>query len=800
MFYRKFLVFVPVMFWCMALSAQFTLEGKITDKASGLPLQGAYIALQNTYRQTVTSADGSYSITKVKSGTYEVSVSFIGYLTYQQKIAINSKQHLDVQLERKTFMSDEVIISSTRAGERTPVTYEDISHDRLVQRNMGQDLPVLISLSPSVVTTSDAGNGVGYTAMRIRGTDMTRINVTLNGIPLNDPESHDVFWVDLPDVASSVGNLQIQRGVGTSTNGASAFGASLNLQTSGLRADPYAEVSSAYGSYNTLKNSASFGTGLLQKCISFDGRFSKVHSDGYVDRASSDLSSWFLSSGFYRGRTIVKLNMLSGSEKTYQAWDGIPSEILDTNRTYNGMGKYADASGKIKFYNNETDNYRQDHYQLLMSHQLNDCTFANLSFHYTKGKGYYEQYRDDDSLSDYGIKPGPDSIFISDIIRRKNLDNDFYGATYAVNYSERKLKLIFGGSWNYYYGRHYGTVIWAQYAGDSEINQKYYESTGAKYDFNMFGKAGYDLTDKIHLFGDIQFRRIVHKIDGIDDDQRDISQKHAYSFFNPKTGIFLQLTPSSNIYASVAIANREPNRSNFTDANPNGPVPKAETLYDFETGYSIQTGSMKLAANIFAMFYKDQLVLTGAINDVGAAVMTNVPESKRLGVELTSKIKLTSYLDWEANLTLSRNQIKHFTEFVDDWDNWGNQLAIEHKNTDIAFSPGVVGSSQLAYTPVQHLSARLITKYVGRQFIDNTNNSDRRLDAYLVNDLQLSYELNTKVLKKAVFTLIINNLLNTRYESNAWVYRYYSENRFGKIDGYFPQAGTNMMIGINLSL
>jgi iron complex outermembrane recepter protein len=800
MFYRKFLVFIPVLFWCTTLSAQFTLEGKITDKASGMPLQGAYIALRNTFRQAATSSNGSYSITKIKSGTYELSVSFIGYQTYQQEIVINSQQHLDIQLERKTFMSDEVIISSTRAGECTPVTYEDISHNKLVQRNMGQDLPVLISLSPSVVTTSDAGNGVGYTAMRIRGTDMTRINVTLNGIPLNDPESHDVFWVDLPDVASSVGNLQIQRGVGTSTNGASAFGASLNLQTSGLRADPYAEVSSAYGSFNTLKNSASFGTGLLQKCISFDGRFSKVHSDGFIDRASSDLSSWFLSSGYYNGRTIIKLNMLSGSEKTYQAWDGIPSDVLDTNRTYNGMGKYTDASGKIKFYDNETDNYRQDHYQLLMSHQLNDRTFANLSFHYTKGKGYYEEYRDDDKLADYGIQPINDSLTNSDLIRRKYLDNDFYGTTYSLNYSQRKWKLTLGGSWNYYYGRHYGTVIWAQYAGNSEINHKYYESTGAKEDFNLYGKAGYDLNDKIHLFGDMQFRQIVHKIDGVDDDQRNIKQKHEYSFFNPKAGIFLQLNSSSDIYASVAIANREPNRSNFTDANPNGPVPKAETLYDFETGYSIQTVSMKLAANVFAMFYKDQLVLTGAINDVGAAVMTNVPESRRLGVELTSKIKLTTYLDWEANLTLSRNEIKHFTELVDDWDNWGNQIAIEHKNTDIAFSPGIIGSSQLAFTPVKHISAGIITKYVGRQFIDNTYNMDRRLESYLVNDLQFSYELNTKVIKKAAFTLMINNLLNTRYESNAWVYRYYSDKNFGKEDGYFPQAGINVMVGVNLSL
>jgi iron complex outermembrane recepter protein len=741
-----------------------------------------------------------YSISKIKAGIYEVQVSFVGYQTHIQSITINSSQHLDVVLDRKIFMEDEVIISSTWAGDQTPFTFENINREKLAQRNMGQDLPLLVSLSPSVVTTSDAGNGVGYSAMRIRGTDMTRINVTVNGIPLNDPESHEVYWVDLPDVAASAENLQIQRGVGTSTNGASAFGASLNLQTSGLRADPYTDISSAYGSFNTLKNSASFGTGLLQKCFTFDGRFSKIHSDGYIDRASTDLSSYFISTGYYSKRTILKLNLISGTEKTYQAWYGISGEMLDSIRTYNVAGMYTDINGNIKYYNNQTDNYRQDHYQLLMSHQFNDRLYANLAFHYTKGKGYYEEYKDDADLTSYGIKPIPDSITVSDLIRRKYLDNDFSGITYSLNYSEPKWKLALGGSWNYYAGRHYGTVIWSQFAGNSEINQKYYQSTGAKEDFNLFGKAGFDITEHLHLFGDIQFRQIVHKIDGIDDDQRDITQTHNYSFFNPKAGIFLQLNSSSNIYASIAVANREPNRSNFTDADPNGPMPKAETLYDFETGYSRQFEKMKFEANIFAMNYKDQLVLTGAINDVGAPVMTNVQKSYRFGIELSSNTKFTSYFNWEANLTLSRNEIKHFTELVDDWDNWGNQIAIEHKNSNIAFSPGIVGSSQLECIPIPHLAVRLLSKYVGLQYIDNTYSIDRKLDAYLVNDLQLSYELNTRIIKKAVFTLMISNIFNERYESNAWLYRYYSENKYSKMDGYFPQAGTNLMAGINISL
>ncbi|MFZ4706647.1 MAG: TonB-dependent receptor [Bacteroidales bacterium] len=799
MFFRKSLVFIPAMLWCTTLFAQFTLDGKVTDKTNGQPLQSAHVALQNSYRQVATSPDGLYSIARIKPGTYDVSVSFVGYQTSLQTIVINNSRHFDIALDRKIFMEDEVIISSTRAGDRTPVTYENINREKLTQRNLVQDLPALVSLSPSVVTTSDAGNGVGYSSMRIRGTDMTRINVTVNGIPLNDPESHEVYWVDLPDVTASAENLQIQRGVGTSTNGASAFGASLNLQTSGLRADPYAGINSAYGSFNTLKNSASFGTGLLNKCFTFDGRFSKIHSDGYIDRASTDLSSWFISSGYYSKRTIVKLNLISGTEKTYQAWYGVSGEMLDSIRTYNVAGMYTGINGNVKYYDNQTDNYRQDHYQLLMTHQFSDRLFANLAFHYTKGKGYYEEYTEDAELSAYGIKPIPDSITNSDLIRRKYLDNDFSGATYSLNYAGHKWNLTLGGSWNYYTGRHYGTVIWAQYAGNSEINHTYYQSTGAKEDFNLFAKAGYDLTHRIHLFGDIQYRQIVHKIDGIDDDQRDITQKHNYSFFNPKAGIFLQLNSSSTVYASVAIANREPNRSNFTDANPKGPVPDAELLYDFEAGYSLQTDILKIGANIFAMFYKNQLVLTGAINDVGAPVMTNVPESHRLGIEFTSKIKFTSYLMWEANLTLSRNKINYFTELIDNWDD-GIQIAVEHSNSDIAFSPSIIGSSQLILMPIPKLTISFNTKYVGKQFIDNTSSNDRKLNSYVVNDLLFAYEVNTSHINKTIFTLMVNNLLNERYESNAWVYRYNTGNSVGKMDGYFPQAGTTLMLGINISL
>ena len=406
----------------------------------------------------------------------------------------------------------------------------------------------------------------------------------------------------------------------------------------------------------------------------------------------------------------------------------------------------------------------------------------------------------------YIAVPGADTVYVpdslmsvSDLIRRKNLDNDFYGATYSLNYNEGLWKLTLGGSWNKYDGRHFGTVIWARYSGDSETGHRYYESTGTKEDFNLFAKAGYDLNEKIHLFGDIQYRKVVHHINGIDDDQRDITQKHAYNFFNPIAGVFFEFAPSSNLYASIAIANREPNRSNFTDANPAGPVPEAETLYDFESGYSLQTNNLKLEANIFVMLYRNQLVMTGAINDVGAAVMTNVPESYRNGVELSAKTRLLKFLTWDANITISRNIIRHFTELVDNWDD-GTQQAIEHKNTRIAFSPGIVGSSQIIATPLHNLSVSFITKYVGKQFIDNTGSNDRKLNSYLLNDLQLAYEVKTRYFKKASITLLLGNLFNEQYESNAWVYRYTTGGSYGKLDGYFPQAGRSAMVALNIGL
>ena len=796
--------------------AQFNLSGKVINRSTSEVLNGAHIRLSNTYYATASSNTGNFEMKNLKTGFYTVVVSFIGFANDTIHLELNKNTELKITLDPTAILQDEVIVYSTRAGSNTPVAYQNISKKEITSANFGQDLPVLLGNSISAVSTSDAGNGMGYTALRIRGTDMTRINITINGIPLNDPESHNVFWVDLPDFATSTDNIQIQRGVGTSTNGASSFGASINLQSSHLKTEPYAEINSAYGSFNTMKNSVSFGSGLINKHFSMDGRISKLSSDGYIDRASSDLLSYYISGAYTSGRDLLRLNIFSGKEKTYQAWDGIPSDILKTNRTYNGMGSYFDNFGNQRYYSNETDNYLQTHYQAIYSHQFSKTLFLNASVHHSDGAGYYEQYRESDKLAKYGIDPiqinspfytiGTDTIFTkngaiskSDLIRQKHLANSFTGLTWSLNYNLNRLQSSLGGSWNTYTGNHFGTVIWSQFAANSEINHEWYRSQALKRDFNIFAKTEYNLTEKLHTWLDLQYRRIDYSIDGIDDDQRDITQNHTFNFFNPKAGVSYNLAGNQNLYASLSIANREPNRDNFVDADPSKPEPQPERLYDAEAGYSFSTNHVAINANAYYMYYNQQLVLTGAINDVGAAVMTNVPSSYRAGIELSAKVLITEKLSWEPTVTLSHNKIKTFTEYIDDWDTYG-QIAVNHTNTDLSFSPSVIANSSLNWMAFKGFNINLSSKFVGRQYIDNTQSSDRQLDPYFVNNLLVKYTLNPGFVKEISFSLMINNLLNEQYESNAWVYRYSSENVLQKEDGYFPQAGINFMAGILVKL
>jgi len=777
--------------------AQNKLSGIVSG--AGERLAGASVILENTYYGVSTSGDGSFEFKNLENGNYSLKISFIGFEPKVIKIELNADQKISVDLRPNVVFTNEILISATRAKEKTPMAYKNISKEEIARQNMGQDIPYLLQLSPSFVSTSDAGAGVGYTNFRIRGTDLNRINLSVNGIPLNDAESHGTWFVNMPDMASSLENVQIQRGVGTSSNGAAAFGATINLQTNTLNKDAYGEYRTAFGTFNTFKNTVMAGTGLLNGKWSVDARLSKITSDGYIDRASSDLKSFFVSTAYYAENTVLKANIFSGIEETYQSWNGLPSELLETDRTYNSSGEYTDENGITQYYDNQVDHYQQDHYQLHFSHKLNSSWNINASAHYTYGHGYYESYKDNEDLADYQIDPiivGSESIETTNLINRKWLDNDFYGITYSINYNHSKSDFTFGGGYNIYDGDHFGKVIWAQFYGSANPNHEWYRSNGLKKDFNVFAKYNYQLTEKVNLFADLQYRGINYKIDGIDDDLRDLTQEHDFSFFNPKFGIFYQPENNQELYLSFAIANREPNRSNYTDANPDGKQPTYETLNDLELGYKFASSKFSFAANYYYMNYKDQLVLTGEINDVGAPIMVNVDKSFRTGIELQAGVQIAKHFQWNLNTTLSSNKINDFTEYVDNWDNWG-QEEYHLGNTDLAFSPNIVASSQLVYTPADGFSLALVSSYVGKQFIDNTSNDNRALDAYFVNNLKADYTFTTNLFKEITLHFMANNLLNHTYESNAWVYSYiYGGERY-KMDGLYPQAGAHFMFGVD---
>ena len=700
---------------------------------------------------------------------------------------------------------DEVNVNALRASEKTPMTFTNLSEEEIDQQNLGQDLPYLLSTMPSVVTTSDAGAGVGYTGFRVRGSDPTRVNVTINGIPLNDSESQGVWWVNMPDFASSIENIQIQRGVGSSTNGASAFGATINLKTDGLNTKAYALSNNTVGSFKTLKNNVEFGTGLLNGKFTFDGRLSRITSDGYIDRATSDLKSFYLSGAYYGSDEVLKGIVFSGKERTYQAWNGVPLNYLenDSLRTFNSYT-----------YENEVDNYGQTHYQLHYTKQLNNNSNYNLSFHYTKGAGYYEQYKASESFSDYGFSEiiiQDDTINETDLIRRKWLDNDFYGTVFSYNTSIDNMDLTFGGAWNTYTGKHYGEVIWAQYASDSELGHIYYDNDATKDDFNVYTKLNYQYNDKLSLYADLQRRTIDYTFIGFDQEGNNVEQSADFDFFNPKFGVFYHMNRNRSAYASFAVANKEPNRNDFVESSPDS-RPQHETLFDTELGYKINGNKLQFGINAYYMVYENQLVLTGQINDVGAYTRTNIDYSERKGIEVEAAYVISEKLKWVGNATFSENKIANFTEYVDNWDTWG-QETIYYEDTDISFSPDLIWASTFSYQLNDHLNAQFISKYVGDQHIDNTSSQERMLEAYLVHNARLSVNINSKVFKTAKITFQANNLLEEKYSNNAWIYRFISDgydprpddpyvnaNSEGGYDmaGYFPQAGRNYLLGISL--
>ncbi len=786
----------------ISLKAQFSISGIVTNAETNEPLSGAHVMINSQLKAEVTTKSGEFVVKGLKAGVYTIHVSYMGFETAVETIDVRIKQKIEIKLRSKSILSDEVVVSATRADEKTPTSFENISKSTIKSANDARNITSVIDQAVSVVTTSDAGTGIGNVGYRLRGTDETRINVTIDGVPLNDPESQGAWFVNLPDFASSVDNLQIQRGVGTSSNGAATFGASMNFQTLRFQPDAYAEINEVAGSFNTFKHNINFGTGLINGKFAVDGRLSKITSDGYVNRSSSDLNSSYLAGSYFGKKTMVKLMMITGKEKTEQAWDGIPSYIIDTNRTFNGIGAYYDANGQLKYYNNETDNYSQNRYHFTFAHEFNSKLNFSATAFYTRGFGYYEQYKDDAKYKNYGVDNqiiGNDTLTRTDMIRRKYLDNHFYGLTMAATYKPiEKLSLTFGGAANNYNGEHYGKVIWMQVAGMLPNEFDYYKGTGDKRDINVYGKVNYQLLPKLNLWADVQMRNIEYKITGIDGDLRDVTQTHNWNFINPKGGASFEINKSHQVYISYAVANREPTRSALTDA-VDSLRPTPETLNDLELGYHLSMKKLMVSGNVYYMNYKDQLVFTGEINDVGAPVMKNVEKSYRAGVEVSAIWQPISQLKWQANATFSQNKIAKYREFVDDWDTWGQRDTL-FETTNIAFSPEIIAASSITYMPIKKMELTLTSKYVGNQFIDNTSNETRMLDAYLVNNFTIRYSFNPKFVKEISLFVGVNNIFDQMYVANAWIYSYYEGGERKAIDGYFPQASRNFLGGISIKL
>jgi iron complex outermembrane receptor protein len=702
----------------------------------------------------------------------------------------------------KVYQLNEVVVSAVQAGRETPVAYRNVSAEELKANNTGQSLPYLFAGTPSVTLTSDGGNGVGYATFRIRGTDANRINFTIDGVPLNEAESHGVFWVNMPDFASSVEQVQIQRGAGTSVNGAAAFGATVLMQTRKPALTPYADLVSAAGSYGTWMNTFRGGSGLLGEHFVFDARYSNVQTDGYIDRARVDMSSYFASAAYYRQATMIKFQAFGSNEVSYQAWNGVDADKLKTDRRYNSCGAYED-DGVAKFYNNQTDNYRQHHYHLLATQRLNRLLDLNITLHYTDGNGYYEDYKAGAKYAAYKLPDyadGDATVKKTDLVRRKWMRNDFYGGLFRMNYTHNRLQATFGASANNYIGDHFGRVLWVKAANRlPDPDHEYYRNRGEKLDYNAYLKALHSFGAGFHAYADLQYRGIDYRINGSDDKAGDhLAVDRSFAFFNPKAGLNFARR-AHQAYASFAVAHREPARDNFTE---NGPSvqPEHESLYDWEAGYNYTAGRFQAGVNLYYMDYDNQLILTGKISEIGEQLTSNIKDSYRAGIELTAGVRLCSNLRWEGNLTLSRNKISRFTEYVDTYDaDWNEleQTANDLGTTDIAFSPDVIANSLFDFR-LKGFSAAFSSTFVGRQYLDNTSSRLRSLDPYFVNNLRVGYAFHPRYVKEVAVDVSVNNLFNEAYETNGWVWSYLLGGERKQDCGYFAQAGTHAMARITL--
>lgn len=804
--------------------AQVKIVGNVTD-TRGMPLAQATVQVVGSSLGAVSNLDGVFELELPGPGKYSLMASYVGYKPATQRLLIaegEMAKEIYFQLEETATVLQTLTLKATRLGGASPFTSELITKEELRSKNLGQDVPYLLGDAASVVVTSDAGTGIGYTGIRIRGIDPTRINVTINGVPLNDAESQGVFWVDLPDFASSVADIQIERGVGSSTNGPGAFGATLNLNTSLLEPTQYAEVNLGMGSFGTTKRNFLLGTGLLpfkgQQNVGFtlDGRLSQIASEGYIDRARANLESFFVTTAFLGKTSALRANVFSGHEETYQAWNGVPAQWVHDEklRRYNTAG--TEKPGLP--YEDEVDNYTQTHYQLHYDHNLNSLWDLGLSAFLTTGKGFFEQYKADEARSRYLLNDTlPDCCY--DFVRRRWLDNVFYGTLWSLNYHtpNDRLKLTLGGIISQYSGDHFGELIDGELLLPHQFGHRYYFSEGEKKDFTSYLKSSYKSSDKLTLFGELQLRRVKYFTEGTNNDLIDFSVNVDHTFINPKFGFTFLPFVNWRLNGSVAVGQREPNRDDYINALF-GQAVKPEKVYDFELGLRHLSPDYQIGLTAYFMNYKDQLVLTGNINDVGEALRQNVDRSYRFGIEMNAYLAPTNRLSFTANATLSQNKIQGFTEYIDNWDT-GLQETVNHGTTDIAFSPNFIAFGKIEYDLVANhlLEAKLgfSIKHVGKQFIDNTSNEHTILKAYTLGTLQLQMAIASSRFDELLFNLQVNNLFDARYSSNAWTYRYISPSYDARPDdpyaqlesgstynltGYYPQAGRHFMMGLTIRL
>ena len=789
----------------LSVSAQIALSIKVLDNETKKSLQGASIVLtKNQSKNLTTDRNGTSKFSGLPDGQYAITISYIGYSTEKKQIDLVQNTDLEIFLKPRAIKTEEVLVMATRAKNNSSTTYKNISKQDIAKNNFGQDIPYLLDQTPSVVIGSDAGAGIGYTNIKIRGSDNARINVTLNGIPLNDAESMGSFFVNLPDFASSTESIQIQRGIGTSTNGAGSFGASLNIQSNTLEKEPYVEFNNSFGSYNSWKNTLKVGSGLLNNKFAFNVRLSRILSDGYIDRASSDLKSFYVDGGYYSDKHILKAIVFSGKEKTYQSWYGTPEPRL--NNDVEGMKDYAVNDGYTQLetenllnsgrtynkylYKNQTDNYTQTHHQLHYTNFINEKLIFNAALHYTRGAGYYEEFRPEDDFSKYNLPPvisGTDTIKQTDLVRRRWLDNYFYGTTFSFNYNpSQTIKLTWGGAANQYKGDHYGEIIWAKYASASNLGDKYYLNDAKKDDISTFLKADFTF-EKWLLFADIQYRNINYQVKGDDDKIKGMDFKRKLNFVNPKLGITYLINENSNLYASYAYASKEPVRNDFVDLKGNNPKP--EKMQDIEAGYRFNNETFNIGTNFYGMFYKDQLIPTGALNNVGSPLRMNIPNSYRIGLEVDAAWKISAYFGWKATAGLSQNKIKNYTD-----ETSGEFI----KKTDIALSPATILSSEFTYRPLRSVEIALLSKYISRQYLDNSSAKVRSIDPSFVNNIRAIYNFSILGLKNIDLGLTVNNILNEKYQTNGYTWGYMDGTSRKYFNFYYPQATTNFMLSLNV--